>query len=263
MAPGHDDHIIVRRQGNLPADFREIPTENSLRPGEQGGIGELGPVIVDHRTEAHGRDGGHQGPGDVAAAEDIDPSRPHHGDSQPGAGQGGFVSQQGEQVLRRGLQMPGAVPVRRTHGGGLLLDVQHQPGVQVPAGSLHQVPQDGDGIGVPGGEILEAQRHTAAADHAQAGGIPLDETEVPQGAAAALQKLRGQPLGLVLHISAADGPQGPPPGEYRHQRPCSPGRRAAGLRHSHQLRRCPRLQGVDNLPHQFPHMPHPLLHFLL
>ena len=114
----------------------------------------------------------------------------------------------------------------------------------------------------PGGEVLEPHRHIAAADHAQAGGVPLDKPEAPQGAAAPLQQLRSQPLGLVLHTAAADGPQGPSAGKHRHQRPGPPGGGTAGLRHSHQLRRRVRLQGVDNLPHPFPHRSHPLSFFL-
>ena len=43
---------------------------------------------------------------------------------------------------------------------------------------------------VPGGEVLEVDRHVSAADHAQTGGVPLDEPEGPDGVFAALQRRR-------------------------------------------------------------------------
>ena len=153
------------------------------------------------------------------------------------------------------IQMADAAPVRQAHGRHPLpLDPPQEPGVPVPAAGLDQVPQDGDGMGISRRKVLKLHRHAAAADHAQAGGVPLDEAELPQGVRLLLQQLRRQPLTLEFHIPAADGAGGPAAGKDGHHGSGPPGGGPLGGGHAHQLRRLSRLQGVDELSEELPHL---------
>ena len=112
---------------------------------------------------------------------------------------------------------------------------------------------------IAGGNELQVHRHVAAAHHAETCRVPLHKPEVPDRAAAGFQQLRRQALGLVFHIAAAHGARGAAAFKHRHHGPGSPGRGAAGGKDAHQLHRPSRLQGVDRLPPEFPHISRPPL----
>ena len=75
---------------------------------------------------------------------------------------------------------PGAV--RQAHGGdGIAVQPADQPGVGAARRGVQQGAENRDNMAVRRGETVEMEGHIAAADHAQTGGIPLDEAELPEG----------------------------------------------------------------------------------
>ena len=79
VAPGHDHYIIALLHGDEVGQPGVVHQPGLLHAGEELRAAELRPVLQHHAAEVHRGQGGHQGLGDVAAAEDIHPARLEEG----------------------------------------------------------------------------------------------------------------------------------------------------------------------------------------
>ena len=123
----------------------------------------------------------------MAAAKDIHLPSPDGGQGEPALPE-----------RRTALQQPGgdifdifrSGAVRQAHGGdGGIVQFADQPGVGTACRGIQQGAEHGGGMAVRCIKIVEMQRHVAAADHAQAGGVSLDEAEVTEGVLPRFQQL--------------------------------------------------------------------------
>ena len=235
MAAGHDDHKVLLRHSEIVADAGEIPADHLLRRGEQGGIGQLRPVVEYHRAEVHRGQQRAQGLRNVSRAEQQRPltDRQRQGDVSRCHGKARGPQGLGN-ILRQTAGSDGFLIQQRRSGAVLR---QHQP----PGGVLLQQSQSPAGGVVPQGVLrrneLEMGRDVAAANHADILLRGLVQGKLPDAGAALVQQLPAQLDAASLHRAAADGTHQAAFGSHQHLCSSLPGGAApvGDQRHQHRV----------------------------
>ena len=152
-----------------------------------------------------------EGTADMARTEKVDAPRADDGLDKGAAVP---VGSGGKEAFRAVAQL-----VRRKEAKfAQRLAVEHEAEPDVPAAAERVAPgaQHSDLRGVLRRNILEPNRHVAAADHARAVRRLRVEREVPQGVPLPLQQLAREENGLPLHRAAADRAERRAIGKDRH-----------------------------------------------
>ena len=211
MARRHDHGVVVGGQRDLVKNTAEIADDDLMRRGEMCGACQLRAVIVHRDLKADIVQHRGEGAADMARAEEVDAPRADDGLDKGAAVP---VGSGGKEALRAVAQLVRCKEAKFAQR----LAVEHEAEPYVSAAAERVAPgaQHSDLRGVLRRNILEPNRHVAAADHARAVRRLRVECKVPQGVPFPLQQLAREENGLPLHRAAADRAERCAVGKDRH-----------------------------------------------
>ena len=228
MASGHDDYVVVLPDGDEVCDAGVIDEYGFFCLGEEFFAAEVFPVFQNGASEVHGREGGNQSLGYVAAAEDAD----HAGLDKLFAvvlvlaalDPVRFGSKMGDDVGGDFCTEQAAFFAVHGQAAGVFRgDVGDKPGLLGAGVQGEDAVGQGKGPGIPCGDVLEIDVYISSADHAQVLHLVFAELKVFHAGAFLGENGPGQLFASVLHGTAADSAGNAAVLGDEHPGSCAPG----------------------------------------